>query len=210
MDISKLLLQMNNIDNLADINSFGDLDCTTYVKYFNGKYISCNDYQAKMVGMESGTELIGLDDFQLFPDNSAAFFKENDNQVKHCGQTIIFTESFTTKSGVSFIGTSIKSPLRLKNKKIIGIAGVSIIKLQEPPINNSFGLSERQIDCLYYLVRGKSIKEIGKILGLSPRTVEHYLEAVKFKLKCETKSNLIEKALSIGHIRNQLIGDTAS
>jgi DNA-binding CsgD family transcriptional regulator len=43
-----------------------------------------------------------------------------------------------------------------------------------------------------------TMKQIAYELGLSPKTVEHYLETVKLKLKCHTRQELIEKALAIG------------
>jgi DNA-binding CsgD family transcriptional regulator len=55
-----------------------------------------------------------------------------------------------------------------------------------------YRLSKRQLQCLYYLSRGKTLKEIAKILNLSSKTVEHYLEITKSKLKCSKRSELIE------------------
>lgn len=61
-----------------------------------------------------------------------------------------------------------------------------------------YGLTESQSKCLFFLLRGKSAKEIAKLLGLSARTVEHYIEAIKIKMDCLTKSQLIEKAINDG------------
>jgi DNA-binding CsgD family transcriptional regulator len=60
---------------------------------------------------------------------------------------------------------------------------------------NSAGLSRREIDCLYYLTKGMTIKEIARNISLSPRTVEHYLESAKLKLNCRTRAELINKSL---------------
>lgn len=60
-------------------------------------------------------------------------------------------------------------------------------------------LSKSQAWCLFYLLRGKTCKEIGKILMLSPRTVEKYVESIKEKFECSTKSQLIEKAIDMGY-----------
>ncbi len=65
-------------------------------------------------------------------------------------------------------------------------------------------LTDRQADCLYYLVNGMSIKQIAKRLILSPRTVEHYLEAVKMKMGCESRVELFEKARQLKVIREKL------
>jgi DNA-binding CsgD family transcriptional regulator len=65
-------------------------------------------------------------------------------------------------------------------------------------------LTDRQIGCLYHLVMGKTIKQTAEALKLSPRTVEHYLEAIKLKLGCRSRSDLISKALSMSVIRERI------
>lgn len=42
-------------------------------------------------------------------------------------------------------------------------------------------LSKREMECLKFLSLGKTMKEIGKLLGLSPRSVEFYLQNIKIK-----------------------------
>jgi DNA-binding CsgD family transcriptional regulator len=61
-------------------------------------------------------------------------------------------------------------------------------------------LSKRQSECMFFLLRGKTAKDIAKILRLSPRTVEEYIDQIKSKLNCNTKSDLIEKAIQLGYI----------
>ena len=68
----------------------------------------------------------------------------------------------------------------------------------------SANLTNQQIECLYYLVKGKTIRQIGVAMGLSHRTVKHYLEAVKAKLHCKTRAELIDKALQMPLIKNKL------
>ncbi|MBA3661924.1 MAG: helix-turn-helix transcriptional regulator [Gammaproteobacteria bacterium] len=53
-------------------------------------------------------------------------------------------------------------------------------------------LAKRELECLYYLQKGRSFKEIATYLKLSPRTVEFYLQRVKKKLNCRTRSQLID------------------
>ncbi|WP_058493097.1 PAS and helix-turn-helix domain-containing protein [Legionella worsleiensis] len=61
-------------------------------------------------------------------------------------------------------------------------------------------LSERETECFFYLLRGHSAKSVSTKLNLSVRTVESYLENIKNKLNCTTKSELIEKAYSLGYL----------
>lgn len=57
-------------------------------------------------------------------------------------------------------------------------------------------LSRRQQECLFFLVRGKTAKEIGRILSLSHRTVEYYFDEIKNKLGCQSRREVIAKMLS--------------
>ena len=52
-------------------------------------------------------------------------------------------------------------------------------------------LSAREEQCAHCLLQSMSIKAIGRHLQLSPRTVEFYLENVKSKFSCKTKTELI-------------------
>lgn len=50
----------------------------------------------------------------------------------------------------------------------------------------------REAQCMAQIMRGKTIKSTAHYLGLSPRTVEYYLKNMKSKLKCRTKSELMQ------------------
>jgi DNA-binding CsgD family transcriptional regulator len=59
-------------------------------------------------------------------------------------------------------------------------------------------LTIRQLQCLEWSRRGKSSVDIGKILGLSPRTVdEHFAIACK-ALEVRTRMQAVSKAVSLG------------
>jgi len=59
-------------------------------------------------------------------------------------------------------------------------------------------LSKRQNECLFFILRGKTTKEIANILNVSIRTIESHLEEIKIKFRCRTKSELIIKAIEEG------------
>lgn len=52
-------------------------------------------------------------------------------------------------------------------------------------------LTPREYDCLRVLREGKTIKEIARDMGLSPRTVEFYLKNLKVKFGCKSKTELL-------------------
>ncbi|MBY0500637.1 MAG: helix-turn-helix transcriptional regulator [Alphaproteobacteria bacterium] len=53
-------------------------------------------------------------------------------------------------------------------------------------------ISFREAQCLLFLSRGRTVKEIGKELDLSPRTVESYIENIKNKTGIICRSTLVD------------------
>ncbi len=71
------------------------------------------------------------------------------------------------------------------------------------PVNTPYGqihLSSREIECLIYLLRGRTAVETAKALGISSKTVEYYIDLVKLKLDCHTRAELFDMAWSTGII----------
>ena len=56
-------------------------------------------------------------------------------------------------------------------------------------------LTGREAETMVHLVLGKTIRETGEKMNLSPRTIEFYLNNVKRKLKVQRKTELIQKLL---------------
>ncbi len=50
----------------------------------------------------------------------------------------------------------------------------------------------REAQCMAQIMRGRTVKSTALFLGLSPRTVEYYLKNMKAKMKCRTKSELMQ------------------
>ncbi len=194
-----------------------------YWKDKKGIYLDVNDVYLATNDLKSN-DIIGARDFDFsFGEEHALLLRRNDQEVIYKGQPKTALESVKVKDVVYYY-LSHKSPLRTKDGKIIGIVGVSFPMNQENEIFtalhemhtianitaiNTFefsspSLTQRQFDCIYYLVKGKTMKETAKILGLSPKTIEHYLDAVKAKLNCYTRSELIEKALQLSEIKEKL------
>jgi DNA-binding CsgD family transcriptional regulator len=61
-------------------------------------------------------------------------------------------------------------------------------------------LSPRESECLVWVARGKSSTDIGTILGLSPRTVDSYLEKACAKLRVRTRVEAVAVAVRDGII----------
>ena len=59
----------------------------------------------------------------------------------------------------------------------------------EPPaLAAAFGLTGREAEVLYWVACGKINRDVGEILGMSPRTVDKHLQHVFEKLNVETRT----------------------
>jgi DNA-binding NarL/FixJ family response regulator len=68
---------------------------------------------------------------------------------------------------------------------------------------HAFRLTQREAEVLYWVVKGKTNRDIGDILGTSPRTVHKHLEHVFEKLGVETRTAAASMAMSrVGALAN--------
>ena len=74
---------------------------------------------------------------------------------------------------------------------------IELQRLVIPKNRNSSGfyLTQRELFSIMGLVRGKTIQETADEQGLSPRTIEQYLDSVKAKLGCNKKSEIIDNMM---------------
>lgn len=70
-----------------------------------------------------------------------------------------------------------------------------LLLLEEKPLQQSaaatleqYQLTPRELEVLHWLAKGKTNRDIGEILGMSPRTVNKHLEHIYVKLGVETRS----------------------
>lgn len=148
----------------------------TWIDYYH----FANNSQNKQINQIYLTHLDLLNLFILH-------FKENIQQSKILSKaynfvfdidsspSIMFEEDFTNFSRLDFINS-----------------------LSHHDINNRIKveskiLSKRQSDIVRLVVKGNTMKEIAKLLKLSPRTVEHYFEMIKIKLNVSSRSELMAK-----------------
>lgn len=62
-------------------------------------------------------------------------------------------------------------------------------------------VAPRELDCLSWVARGASSKQIARQLGLSMHTVNAYLASAKRKLKASSRSEAVATALQLGLIQ---------
>jgi DNA-binding CsgD family transcriptional regulator len=57
-------------------------------------------------------------------------------------------------------------------------------------------LTQREQDCVRFLLQGKTSREMGESMFISPRTVETHLNHIKDKFECDSKIALVIKLLA--------------
>ncbi|MFA5959098.1 MAG: helix-turn-helix transcriptional regulator [Tatlockia sp.] len=215
-----LLLNFTELTNLndsvdLDIEPMQDLRYFLFFKDMKGKYLNCNQQMALESGFNSKKDIIGLTDFDFpcFSEKEAHIFRKNDQEVIVKESLISCIEPITLSQNRKYCALTQKYPLR-SNNKIIGNIGFSLLvekneimlpsETAQTELDSEF-LTARQLDCLFYLVKGMSYKQIAAKLAISPRTVGHHIDAMKEKLNCYNRAALVAKALKFPLIIEKLL-----
>lgn len=64
----------------------------------------------------------------------------------------------------------------------------------------NFGMTPKEKEILFYLIRGKTVIDIANLLSRSKRTIDMHVESLKQKFLVDSKAHLIEKAISYGYM----------
>lgn len=109
-----------------------NLPASVYWKDIDGVYLGCNKYASEKmvsVGLASTVSediMVGKTDYDLFPEEVADRYRENDSYVIQTGNESTYEEAVTLPSGETIVQLSNKKPLRDANSKIIGIIGNTV------------------------------------------------------------------------------------
>ena len=89
-------------------------------------YVGASDSFARLVGMEKGTDLIGLTDFDIFSPALARKYTKDDRAMLCSGCAIDgYIEPLPDKNGKKSYSSTHKYPIRDKCGKLIGLCGVA-------------------------------------------------------------------------------------
>jgi PAS domain S-box-containing protein len=104
------------IDNIPDF---------MYVKDKQSRFLVANLYTARVLGAKSVEEVLGKTDFDFLPQELAAAFYANEQQVIRSGQPAYnYEERCIDSAGAETCILTTKVPLRDGKGRVIGIAGV--------------------------------------------------------------------------------------
>ncbi|QLH41729.1 MAG: PAS domain-containing protein [Coxiellaceae bacterium] len=199
-------------------------------KDLNSVYLSANNNCAKLFGFKNTLDIVGTTDFEIRSKfvELAPVFQECDKQVILASKPLRLLEILKCNGDEWKIFLVTKVPLLNEINKPVGTIGhtidvtVAFIKigifLSKRPSNrktnrllqqssyvigeknNAVNLTPRQSECLFHILRGKTTKNIAKLLHLSPRTVEEHIAELKYKFGCKSKAELIDTAIANGFL----------
>lgn len=212
---TNILEQIPGLFNIVDLNS---------------QIIYTNNYSARAYGFRDKNNARGKGIYDVITNTEVAdIIVAQDEKVTKRDARILILDIHAYPDGVERILLSQKMPYKLKGKiqgsifqgteinsftfkKIASFLlksdqqyyGKSMEKhrsymIIDDILDDSI-FSKRQLDCLFYLLRGFTAKQIAQCLELSHRTVEDHLQKIKEKIDCKSKSELINYAVSRGFL----------
>lgn len=196
-------------------------------KNTHSEFMGSTKAVAWMAGFESPEQIVGKnDDHMPWGENGySELFRAEDQETQagkilyilgqyhyHNRERLFFIKKMPIVKSDIIMGTLNHLveifPPTLRN--VVATLGDSDLEISLELINNirsvffnrNFLLSKREEDCVYYLLKGLSAKEIAQKLNISYRTVEFYIKTLKEKLECNKTSSLIVKLLDLGYLDN--------
>ncbi len=206
--------------SIADMFS---LPFNTYFIDRESTVLDINERAAAVCGYVSRKEAMGRSLRDVSARNTAQQILYNDQIIMSRKKIKITEEIYTRLDDTELVAISIKFPWLVADK-LVGIFGCSIMVEDNHLADLSAAiillmqtgllvpdsmttilpgyiyanryLNQRDIEIIYWVVRGKTAKEIALNLHLSHRTIEHRLDKIKLKLGVSSKAALIEKIIN--------------
>jgi DNA-binding CsgD family transcriptional regulator len=94
----------------------------------------------------------------------------------------------------------ILSPERLRDVGLLAGYVASFLRCGGTRVDRDFELTDRELECLFWIAEGKTSDEIAMILGISRNTINNYITSVMRKTATKTRSEAIAFA-----VRNNLV-----
>ena len=196
-----------------------------HINNINSELVLANKIMVKMAGFQNLALAQGksYEKMQCPAAESSETFLEQDRMMLKSGVEKKWVANFEYAKNKWYVACGSKQPIQNEEGEIIGFVSHwydlthdAIVDLSRYlfvsdhtfyqqqfsyAISDQFDscdLTGRQQQCIFYLLRGKSSKQIGLILSISSKTVETYVDQLKTKFDCCSKSQLIEKCIDLG------------
>lgn len=177
-----------NTKTLA-LDSWKALPMPIFIKNRHGKYLWANDFFIKTsAGYKTIAEIENKEDrdfsWQEYTENLVA----NDQLVFESHKETSAFERILRHEGTYVDIISKKCPLFDDHQQLIGLIGFSMAL---PKPEKACLLSHREYTAVLLMSDGYTDKQIAQKWGISPRTVEYYINQAKQKMKVNSRSELI-------------------
>jgi len=195
-------------------------------------FLGCNKNAANITGFSSMDDYVGRTDYELRCDavKSAKIFRSHDRIAMKEGKSITLEihrygdqriHAFLVNKSAIFNNSGCLFGTSFNGIDATSILSMDIGKLMLEDYRRFYGnkhciaqvqsvgcasfdikLTRRESECIFYLIRGKTAKEIAAILSRGQRTIETHLENLKKKFGVNTKSALIDAAIASGYMNH--------
>lgn len=207
------------------------IPCPMWCKDAKLNYVFANKRMYQLTKLKS-IDIINRNDYELPWDIYAESYRDADKIVITSGKPLAILHPVKLGNNDEITIISRKNLIKDNSGNISGVLGLITVVANKKIIDsskilnhvdtelighdinyyffecdiNKFNLTSREKECLFFLIRGKTTKEVSNILAISPRTVETHIEHIKIKFNCSKKSDLISKAIENGYFH--IIPDT--
>lgn len=194
------------------------------VMNLQSQFIGSNTYTAKLLGFKDCDEMAGKTayDIRCTAVESASDFIRQDQEVLQTQQELSMLDIHTYHPNATKILITKKRPF-YKNNQLLGVlchaseiqtktitklikllthsdqryfgANVADRSYQIGYLQESSNLSQREMNCLFYIIRGKSTADIAEQLGISINTVASYIKRIGIKWHCQNRTEIIQYAI---------------
>jgi DNA-binding CsgD family transcriptional regulator len=189
VDIKELIINSNFLD---------DIDQPIFVKDSGGIYVYCNEAFSNFVGIPA-KKIISHTAFDIAPQAFAKIYTEADKELFASASDQRYLSKVKSQSETQEVKVIFKKSIIYdQSHNLSGFIGT--IELHKSIVHDSIAeihkLTEREIEVLDLLAKGKSVKQIAAILMISPYTVTDHLKSIYLKLDVHSKNEAIYKALA--------------
>ncbi|WP_150467757.1 helix-turn-helix domain-containing protein [Francisella sp. SYW-9] len=201
-------------------NVFSQLHGLIITKNLNSVITNVNQGVLEILKIQQNEILNkNYDNMPFLSEGFAEELKKQDEFVINSKNSIEYLSIGMFKSLKPYILKSSKFPLFDSKNNVIGLAVHSLVVKKQSMIKNIASLksddlikykdigsyyhshnydqilnilTEKEKEVIFYLIRGKTAKDIAGILSRSLRTIEAHINNIKYKLSINSKSQLIE------------------
>jgi PAS domain S-box-containing protein len=146
-------------------------DVSFFSKDRNFRFVCASRPFVERFGLKDEAQVLGKDDFELFPSRLAESFRRDDEEILRTGQPKLkIVELFFTEQGIPDWFTTNKLPIRNRAGELVGIMGtVQSYEGRRQGLEPYLQLDRAVAYIRENFRRGVSVKELSHVVHLSSR-----------------------------------------